>query len=165
MSALMFSSGSRIEDSALRYSLVGVEPKQSRLGNGLILPSRARKQAVTCRFGLTSNDVPTAVLRMNRIACRPTQGSANRKFRRAFDSRCGPFGEECTNRARRGGSIHNNCELVLRRRGAGLSGTSPAAVTAGASFSHNHEVFELQEVFELSSFFGTQSVALARSIR
>ena len=29
MSALMFSSGSRIEDSALRYSLVGVEPKQA----------------------------------------------------------------------------------------------------------------------------------------
>ena len=47
--------------------------------------------------------------------------------------------------------------------GAALSGPSPPAVTAAASFGHDHKVFELQEVFELSSFFGTQSIAFGQS--
>jgi len=65
------------------------------------------------------------------------------------------------NHARQGG-IHSNCGLVLRRAAAGISLPSPLSVTAGASFGHDHQVFELQEVFELSSFFGTQSIGFGQ---
>ena len=87
---------------------------------------------------------------------------ADRKVRCASDSRCGPLDAECTNHARRGGSIHSNCGLVLRRGGAGISGASPPDVTPGAGFGHDHKVFELQEVFELNSFFGTQSIGFGQ---
>ena len=44
----------------------------------------------------------------------------------------------------------------------GFRGPSPPDVTAGASFGNDHKVFELQEVFELSSFFGTQSIGFGQ---
>jgi hypothetical protein len=53
----MFSSGSRIEDSALRYSLIGIEPKQadgcgSHRGKWLRFDSRAiRSDPAGASFG------------------------------------------------------------------------------------------------------------------
>jgi hypothetical protein len=77
------------------------------------------------------------------------------KVCRASDSQCDPPDAGCTNHARGGGSIHSNCGVVPRPAGAGLSEPSPLTVAAAASLGNDHQVFELQKVFELGSLFGT----------